>query len=330
MRLDARWSRNASTAALIEADQALLLVLKLGQVGAGGSGRALGTEDHGGTEVFGLGCVNQGNGDANAEFTFRFAAVDATRGRNVGVITANGHANVAIAAEQIIRGIEFDPTGFAEKGLDPGVSGTGRRAIVTPVLMVEVTTDLAAGNAKLPDQHDHDVGKILANALTREKSVVNRGIDAGGVGGVLEGFIDGGVQLFEESERFATALELEFVAQPLEHFGGACKLTGQKHFPIVAVVDELIEFAPATLAERSDTKAGKHVHGGLGDNLDGLMLSGNIEVMDGVTVKIAIDADIGAGKDVERGSKAALAGVATRLEANLHNAFGHGGPKPTS
>jgi hypothetical protein len=38
-----------------------------------------------------------------------FAFVDASCGGNVGVIAAEGYANVAVGADQVVGGIEGDP-----------------------------------------------------------------------------------------------------------------------------------------------------------------------------------------------------------------------------
>ena len=74
--------------------------------------------------------------------------MDPARRRNVGIIAADRDANVAVAAEQIVGGIEFHPAGFAEIGFHPCVRRAGGRAILALALVIEVTADVAARNVQ--------------------------------------------------------------------------------------------------------------------------------------------------------------------------------------
>ena len=66
-----------------------------------------------------------GRRNAHRDFQFAggFAAKDASGGRHIGVIAADRGANVAVAGEQAIGGIEADPAKVRQQRFDPGVSG---------------------------------------------------------------------------------------------------------------------------------------------------------------------------------------------------------------
>ena len=87
--------------------------------------------------------------DGDAELALGAAAVDAVGGRDVGVIAADGGADVAIAGDEVVGGIETDPAEFGEEGLDPGMGGGAFGAILVGVAVIEIAADVAAGNLKL-------------------------------------------------------------------------------------------------------------------------------------------------------------------------------------
>jgi hypothetical protein len=89
--------------------------------------------------------------------------------------------------------------------------------------------------------------------------------------------------------------------------------------------NEFIEFLPSALREFVHVQAGKHVDGGFGGDLDVVVFAGNIEVMNGVAVEIAVNRDFRARVDLQVESEAVLAHVGAGLQADLHDAFADGG-----
>ena len=98
----------------------LLLLLHLLEVdegtagGPGAAGRARPARD----QSSGMGILRSraGGGFAglnvhgNIEFAVGSAAEDAVSGRNVGVVAANGGADVAVVGDEVVGGIEADPS----------------------------------------------------------------------------------------------------------------------------------------------------------------------------------------------------------------------------
>ena len=66
----------------------------------------------------------------NVELAGGFAAEDAMGGGNVGVIAANGGADVAMVGNQIVGGIEAHPAEMRQQHIHPGVGGVGSGAVV--------------------------------------------------------------------------------------------------------------------------------------------------------------------------------------------------------
>ena len=50
-----------------------------------------------------------------------FAFVDAAGGRDVGVVAAEGDADVTVGADQVVGGVEGGPSQVGDEGFDPGV-----------------------------------------------------------------------------------------------------------------------------------------------------------------------------------------------------------------
>src|ERR1700690_4113485 len=143
-----------------------------------------------GSKIFRLGSIHSGNRYAHAEFTFRFAAMHAPRWGNIGVIPPHSDADVAFPPEKVIGGIEFHPAGFPKISFDPGVRRARGGAVVPLVLMIKVAADVAARNAELAHESDHDVSKILADTLASAQGIVNGRIHTSSIGHVAEGFVE--------------------------------------------------------------------------------------------------------------------------------------------
>jgi hypothetical protein len=58
----------------------------------------------------GRGSVGGADGDGDAEGALGFAFVDAAGGRDVGVVASEGDADVAVGADQVVGGVEGDPS----------------------------------------------------------------------------------------------------------------------------------------------------------------------------------------------------------------------------
>jgi hypothetical protein len=69
-----------------------------------------GLDDQGGRELDGRGSVGGADGDGDTEGALRFAFVDAAGGRDVGVVASEGDADVTVGADQVVGGVEGDPS----------------------------------------------------------------------------------------------------------------------------------------------------------------------------------------------------------------------------
>jgi len=72
-------------------------------------------------------------------------------------------------------------------------------------------------------------------------------------------------------------------------------------------------------------EARKHVDGSLGGHLDVVVFSGNIEMMDGVAVEIAVDGNFCPWINFQVEREAVLTRVGTWLETNLHDTLANSG-----
>ena len=69
------------------------------------------------------------------------------RRRHVGVVAADGGADVAIAGHEVVGRIEADPAEPRHQRLDPGVRRAVGRTIVVLVAVIQVAADVAARDA---------------------------------------------------------------------------------------------------------------------------------------------------------------------------------------
>ena len=141
------------------------------------------------------GCAFAGfDADGDAELALGAAAVDAVGGGNVGVVAADGGANVAVAGDEIVGGVEANPAELGQKCLDPGVGCGALGAVFVGVTVVEIAADIAAGDLQLgADERDHDVGEILADAGLGGEGVLDGRVSLGGLRLVVEVFVELGV-----------------------------------------------------------------------------------------------------------------------------------------
>src|SRR5271155_1796256 len=99
-------------------------------------------------------------------------------------------------------------------------------------------------------------------------------------------------------------------------------MAGEQHLPKIAYGYLRIELFPG--CGLLDFRGMKNIDDGLRVDLDDFGAAGNIEVVDHVSEKIAIDHDAGLRKHTEREGHAALARIGARLHADFHDAFAHG------
>ncbi len=133
-------------------------MLLLGLLGVAGHGRGLLGEGLGffdedrpvfGDREFAIEerCAFAGfDADGYGEFALGAAAEDAVGGRDVGVVSTDGGADVAVAGDEVVGWIEADPAEFGEEGLNPGVGGGAFGTVLVGVAVVEVAADVAAGD----------------------------------------------------------------------------------------------------------------------------------------------------------------------------------------
>ena len=139
---------------------------------------------------------------------------------------------MALAGDEPVGGVEADPAEVGHEDLDPGVGGGGAGAVVVLVVVAvgEVSGDVAGGEVELgPDEGDHDVGEVLADALAGFEGVVDGGVDVGGAGDVVEIAEDALVELVQEHERVVAAADVEVMGELVEERGGAQNSEGKRN-----------------------------------------------------------------------------------------------------
>ena len=190
-------------------------MLLLFLLGAGGDASKYGTglDDDAGRGWFGRQGVGWTDGDGDTEGALGLAFINAAGRRDVGVVAANGDADVAITADEVVGGIEGGPTEARDKGFDPGVGSAFEGAVFVAVFlaMKEVAADVTAGDAERAHEGNHDVGEILADSLAGLQRVFDGGIDFGAVGHVVEEGVDAFVEMREQFEGSAAAFALQFL-----------------------------------------------------------------------------------------------------------------------
>jgi len=247
-------------------------------------------------------------------------------GWDVGVVAANGGADVAVAGDEPVGGVEADPAELGEECLDPGVGGRVGGAVVVRLAVVEVAADVAAGDAELrPDQGDHDVGEVLADAHATGERDVDGGVDLGGLWDVVEEVVDLLVELLEDEQGIVAAADVELVGEEVERGRGGGELGGEEHLGVVAVGDHVVQLDPGVGGEEGGNLVARlDLDEGFGDDDELAVLAGDVEVMDMVGEVIAIAEDAAARADGEVKGEAALVLVRARVHARLHHAFADG------
>jgi len=114
--------------------------------------------------------------NSDLELRVSFSLHHAHRRWNIGVIAANGGANMFVICEPVYRRIKAEPADSRKKRFHPGMGGAigGRMRILAA--MIEVSADVATGNSGIPDEGNHNVSKILADTLPRLERMFNRRI----------------------------------------------------------------------------------------------------------------------------------------------------------
>ncbi len=247
---------------------------------------------------------------------------------DVGVVAADGGADVTFAGDEPVGGVEADPAELGDEDLDPGVGGGGAGAVGFGVgdAVGEVSGDVAAGDSELgPNEGDHDVGEVLADAFAGFEGVVDGGVDVGGAGDVVEVAEDALVELMEEHEGVVAATDIEVEGELVEERGGGAELGGEEELPVVAFGDDGVEVGPGVGGEEAgDLEGGLDFDEGLGDDDELAVLAGDVEVVDVVAEVVAVGEDAATGADGEVEGEAALVGVGAGVHAGLHHGLADG------
>ena len=147
------------------------------------------------------------------QFAFGLAAKDAVRGRNVGVVAADRGADVPVMRDQIVGGIDANPSQMRQERFDPGVRRVGGRAVVVLAAAIQIARDVARGNADMAQQRDHGVGEVLADAFAAHDGFVDRRVDARGARHVIEVVKEALVQLKHQLQRIVAARHVHLLRE---------------------------------------------------------------------------------------------------------------------
>ena len=225
----------------------------------------------------------------HVELAVGVAAEDAVRGRNVGVVAADGGADVPVVGDQVVGGVEAHPAQMRQQHIDPGVGGIRRRAVVVLAAAIEIAGNVAGGNAHMAQQGNHGVGKILADTFAADDGFINGRVDARGAGHVFEVIEEPLVQFLHQHQRIVAAGYAHLLGQQDQRRSFHGKGRGQQHLPVIAGLDQLIESAPGIGSEKAGNVG--HcllLHDRLGDDDQLIVLAGNIEMLHVVAQMIAI------------------------------------------
>ena len=110
----------------------------------------------------------------DVEFAGRFAPEDAVGGGYVGIVAADGGADMAMVGNEVVGGIKADPAEMGKEDVNPCVSRVWGRAVVVFAAAIEIAGNVACRNPDVAEQRDHGVGKVLANALSADNGVIDR------------------------------------------------------------------------------------------------------------------------------------------------------------
>lgn len=310
-----------------------LLLLLLLFADGGGGGVVLG-EGGGGVVAFPVVLEGEDEGvggfdlDLDAEFGFGVAAEGSAGGRDVGVVAADGDADVPVSDDEVVRGVESDPSEAWEEGLDPGVGGVGLGSVVVLAAVVEISADVSAWDFDHAREGDHDVGEVLADAAALGEGVVDGGIDLGAARDVVEGSVDGLIEFSEEDEGVFPAVDAPFLGELAEDGGDAAELAGGELVPELAVALDLVEGLPggASVGVELGYDGWRiDLDEAFGLDEEAVVLARDVEVVDGVSEVVEVSFDVGSGGGGEPEAPAALVSEAAGHHAGLHLAFGDGG-----
>ena len=188
----------------------------------------------GGQAVAGL------NANCHVKLALGFAAEDAVCGWNVGVVAADGSANVAVLRDQVIGGIEANPADARQEGVNPGMGGVWSGAIVIFRAAVEITGDVARRDSDVAEEGNHGVREILADALAAHDRFIDRGIDAGVARDVFKVVEEALIEFADERERVIAAFQVQLRGQVEERRGLDGECARKQHLPVVAGADGLV------------------------------------------------------------------------------------------
>ncbi len=146
------------------------------------------------------------HGDRDRQFAVGTALVGAPRGRHVGIVATDRGADVALAGQNVVGGIQADPAEAGQVGLEPGMGGVVGRAVQPAAAVIEIARDVARRDAPGPRDRDHDVGEVLADAAPPLQRHLDRRGGVGDAGLVFEGIVDRGAEMLERGQGIGRGL----------------------------------------------------------------------------------------------------------------------------
>ena len=111
---------------------------------------------------------------------------------------------------------------------------------------IDIAADVTAGNSDVAHQRGHDVREILAHAFASFDRVVDRRIDVGGFGHVIEPIVDR-CRSIRSRKVSGSSRRCDLQARrsgPSRAARGLRELAGHQHFPIIAGGDQRVELRP--------------------------------------------------------------------------------------
>src|SRR5450631_1877924 len=126
------------------------------------------------------------------------AAENAPGWRNVRVVSPDRRSYMSFIGNQIVSWVKSNPSQSWYKCFNPGVCRVLYRSVVVFFPMVEIPTDIAAGDADVPCQGNHNVCEVLAHSFAARQSIVDRRIDMRALLHVSESLVECRIQLMQD------------------------------------------------------------------------------------------------------------------------------------
>ena len=105
--------------------------------------------------------------DGHVQLAVGFSTEDAMGRRNIGIVSPDGGANVAVVGDEVVGGIEPDPAEVRQQNIDPRVGRIRRRPVMIFAAAVEIPRDISRRDANVPQKGNHGVGESPDRHLSR-------------------------------------------------------------------------------------------------------------------------------------------------------------------